>query len=111
MDEQLFKISKKIYNKKRYIKDDQYWGYSWNEVVSTFYLDLAEDSFYIYEHEPIVSYKLKILEIRNSKAHIQCSGILIVDGYTEPYEQEKFEIDSWIPVIRAEGLIPRRSAS
>ena len=70
--------------------------------------DDREDSFYIYEHEPIVSYKLKILEIRNSKAHIQCSGILIVDRYTEPYEQEKFEIDSWIPVIRAEGLIPRR---
>ena len=59
----------------------------------------------------MISYKLKILEIRNSKAHIQCSGILIVDGYAEPYEQEKFEIDSWIPVIRAEGLIPRRSAS
>ena len=32
-------------------------------------------------------------------------------GYAEPYEQEKFEIDSWIPVIRAEGLIPRRSTS
>jgi hypothetical protein bfra3_08516 len=44
MDEQLFKISKNIYNKKRYIKDDQYWGYSWNEVVPTFYLDLAEFS-------------------------------------------------------------------
>ena len=63
--------------------------------------DDREDSFYIYEHEPMVSYKLKILEIRNSKAHIQCSGILIVDGYTEPYEQEKFEIDSWIPVIES----------
>ncbi|AAS11006.1 MAG TPA: hypothetical protein DHV15_05810 [Treponema sp.] len=38
----------------------------------------------------MASYKLKILEIRNSKAHIQCSGILIVDGYAELYEQEKF---------------------
>ena len=54
--------------------------------------DDREDSFYIYEHEPIVSYKLKILEIRNSKAHIQCSGILIVDGYAEPYEQGKIQI-------------------
>ena len=40
----------------------------------------------------MASYKLKILEIRNSKAHIQCSGILIVDGYAEPYEQGKIQI-------------------
>ena len=40
----------------------------------------------------MASYKLKILEIRNSKAHIQCSGILIVDGYAEPYEQGKIWI-------------------
>ena len=54
--------------------------------------DDREDSFYIYEHEPMASYKLKILEIMNSKAHIQCSGILIVDGYAEPYEQGKIRI-------------------
>ena len=40
----------------------------------------------------MVSYKLKILEIRNSKVHIQCSGILIVDGYAELYEQGKIRI-------------------
>ena len=40
----------------------------------------------------MASYKLKILEIRNSKAHIQCSGILIVDGYAEPYELGKIRI-------------------
>ena len=40
----------------------------------------------------MASYKLKILEIRNSKAHIQCSGILIVDGYAEPDEQGKIRI-------------------
>ena len=43
-------------------------------------------------HLLMVSYKLKILEIRNSKAHIQCSGILIVDGYAELYEQGKIRI-------------------
>ena len=52
--------------------------------------DMSQTADYIYEHEPMISYKLKILEIRNSKVHIQCSGILIVDGYAEPYEQEKF---------------------
>ena len=60
-----------------------------------------EDSFYIYEHEPLVDYELKILEIRNNKAHIKCSGTLIVDGYAKPYTKEKFEIDSWIPIIES----------
>lgn len=60
-----------------------------------------EDSFYIYEHEPLVDYELKILEIRNNKAHIKCSGTLIVDGYAKPYTKEKIEIDSWIPIIES----------
>lgn len=60
-----------------------------------------EDSFYIYEHEPLVECKLKILEIKTNKAHIKCSGTLIVDGYAKPYTKEKFEIDSWVPVIES----------
>ena len=60
-----------------------------------------EDSFYIYEHEPLVDYELKIFEIKTNKAHIKCSGTLIVDGYAEPYTKEKFEIDSWIPIIES----------
>lgn len=58
-----------------------------------------EDSFYIYEHEPLVDYELKIVEIRIDQAHIKCSGTLVVDGYAEPYTKEKFEIDSWVPMI------------
>ena len=60
-----------------------------------------EDSFYIYEHEPLVDYELKILEMENNKAHIKCSGTLVVDGYAQPYTKEKFEIDSWIPIIES----------
>ena len=60
-----------------------------------------EDTFYIYEHEPLVGYELKILEIKTNKAHIKCSGTLIVDGYAEPYTKENFEIDSWIPIIES----------
>lgn len=60
-----------------------------------------EDSFYIYEHEPLVNYELKVLEIRENKAHIKCGGTLIVDGYAKPYTKEKFEIDSWIPIIES----------
>jgi hypothetical protein len=60
-----------------------------------------EDSFYIYEHEPLVGYELEIPEIKANKAHIKCSGTLIVDGNAEPYTKEKFEIDSWIPIIES----------
>lgn len=63
--------------------------------------DDREDTFYIYEFEPMVSYELEVLEIKDSRAHIRCNGILIVDGYSTPYLQESFEIDAWIPVIES----------
>lgn len=63
--------------------------------------DDREDTFYIYESEPMVSYDLEVLEIRDNRAHLICKGILIVDGYSEPYIQEFFEIDSWVPVIES----------
>lgn len=63
--------------------------------------DDREDTFYLYESEPMVSYDLKVLEIRDNRAHLICKGILIVDGYSEPYIQESFEIDSWVPVIES----------
>ena len=63
--------------------------------------DDREDTFYIYEFEPMVSYELEVLEIKDSRVHIRCNGILIVDGYSTPYLQESFEIDSWIPVIES----------
>ena len=49
----------------------------------------------------MVSYELEVLEIKESKAHIRCSGIMIADGYSDPYVQETFEIDSLIPVIES----------
>ena len=63
--------------------------------------DDREDTFYIYESEPMVSYDLEVLEIRDNRAHLICKGILIVDGYSESYIQESFEIDSWVPVIES----------
>ena len=63
--------------------------------------DDREDTFYIYESEPMVSYELEVLEIKEGKAHIRCSGIMIVDGYSDPYEEEKFEIDCQVPIIES----------
>ena len=60
-----------------------------------------EDSFYIYENEPLPEYRIEILEIVEAKAHIKCKGVLILDGYAEPWIEERFQIDSWIPVIES----------
>ena len=49
----------------------------------------------------MVSYEVEVLEIKDSMAHVKCSGVMIVDGYSDPYVQEAFEIDSWIPVIES----------
>ena len=63
--------------------------------------DEREDTFYIYESEPMISYKLEIIEIKDDNAHIRCTGVLIVDGYADPIEKEYFEIDSLIPIIES----------
>ena len=60
-----------------------------------------EDSFYIYENEPLLEYMIEILDIVEAKAHIKCNGVLILDGYAEPWIEERFQIDSWIPVIES----------
>lgn len=58
-----------------------------------------EDSFYIYEHEPLVEYELSVVEIKNGMAHIRCKGTIVEDGYAKPYTTEKFEMDCRVPVI------------
>ena len=60
-----------------------------------------EDSFYIYENEPLIEYRIEVIDIVEAKAHIKCIGVLILDGYAEPWIEERFEIDSWIPVIES----------
>lgn len=61
--------------------------------------DEREDSFYVFEHEPLEQYHLQILEIKNEKARIHCRGTAIVDGYANPYVTKNFEIDCWLPII------------
>ena len=76
------------------------------ELVGTSFLvetleecDEREDTFYIFEHEPLVRYEIKVLEIANDKAHVVGEGIAIVDGYDEDAETEEFSFDVWVPVI------------
>ncbi len=61
--------------------------------------DEREDTFYIFEHEPLERYELKILEIKNDRAHIRCTGIAVVDGYADPYTTAEFKIDCWLPIV------------
>ncbi len=57
-----------------------------------------EDTFYLFEHEPLKNYQMTILEVKNDEAHLEIKGVAITDGYTEPYKAEEFMIDCWLPV-------------
>ena len=73
-------------------------------VGHTFSVDNLEDSeerediFYLFEHEPMESYRFTILEICDNKAHIEIMGIAITDGYSEPYKTADFIIDCWMNI-------------
>ncbi len=69
------------------------------EVGSIREADEREDLFYLFEHEPIVDYKLAVSEISNGRAHITCRGTAVEDGYADPYTTVPFEIDCWLPII------------
>ena len=58
-----------------------------------------EDSLYVYEHEPLENYRLRLLEVKNDRIHIMCIGTAIIDGYAQPYETAPFELDCWLPII------------
>ena len=58
-----------------------------------------EDTLCVFEHEPLESYKITVIEFKNDRAHIKCSGIAVTDGYARPYKTAKFELDCWLPVI------------
>ncbi len=59
--------------------------------------DEREDTFYLYEHEPMEKYEFSILETKDQKIHIQMKGIAIVDGYADPYETAEISVDCWLP--------------
>lgn len=60
--------------------------------------DEREDTFYIFEHEPMEKYEFKVIEISGENIHIQIKGTAIVDGYAQPYETADFFGDFWLPL-------------
>lgn len=61
--------------------------------------DEREDSFYLFEHEPLERYELTIIAVSDSHVRVQCSGIAVTDGYADPYESASFELDCCLPII------------
>ncbi len=57
-----------------------------------------EDEFYIFEHEPMFDYSVKIVDIKDGKALVSCSGIAIEDGYAEKPKKVKFALEEWVTV-------------
>ncbi len=60
--------------------------------------DEREDTFYLFEHEPMENYQFVISEIKDDEVHIEIKGTAITDGYADPYETADFNIDCWLPI-------------
>lgn len=60
--------------------------------------DQREDSFYLFEHEPFIKMKVKILAVEGERAHITCKGTAVEDGYASPVKAVKFTWDCWLPL-------------
>ena len=58
-----------------------------------------EDSLYLFEHEPFIKMKVKILAVDGGQAHITCKGTAVEDGYASPVKTIKFAWDCWLPLI------------
>ncbi|MGN0669610.1 MAG: SMI1/KNR4 family protein [Oscillospiraceae bacterium] len=57
-----------------------------------------EDEFYIFEHEPMFKYNVKIVDFRDGKALVCCSGTAVEDGYSEKPKKVKFTLEEWVTV-------------
>ena len=68
------------------------------EVKTAEEADDREDTFYYYEHEPFENYKLIINDYDDKKANISIVGNAIIDGYKDPYENKKIELNCELPV-------------
>ncbi len=71
-----------------------------NDLIGTTFLiesfdesDEREDTMYIYEHEPLMSYSITICELFDATARVICRGGAITDGYARPPIEATFYLD------------------
>lgn len=58
--------------------------------------DEREDTMYIFEHEPLMNYKFRILDRDGELIHISISGTAITDGYSKPVKTAEFTGEFWL---------------
>ena len=69
-------------------------------VYNIIHAAIREDSFYIYESEPLINYKVRIVDfVEGDRIRVQIKGKAIFDGYSKPSQKVKFMIDSVLPII------------
>lgn len=73
-------------------------GYKF-EVKTIEEADEREDTFYMYEHEPLERYVLTIIGFKDDYAHVHIEGVAIIDGYSNPYVAVPFELEEWLPIV------------
>ena len=66
------------------------------EVSDVEEADEREDTMYVFEHEPLVNYKWKILGREDGLIHVSISGTAITDGYSDPAKTAEFEGEFWL---------------
>lgn len=58
--------------------------------------DDREDTLYLFEHEPYMNYRFRILDKEDDIVHVTISGTAITDGYAEPPVTADFEGEFWL---------------
>lgn len=66
------------------------------EVKTVDEAEEREDTMYVFEHEPLMNYKWKILDKEGDIFHVTVSGTAITDGYADPEQTAEFEGEFWI---------------
>ena len=61
---------------------------------------IREDTFYVYESEPLIRYKIRIIDlVEGDKIRVQIKGKAYFDRDSKPKRKVKFKIDSVLPII------------
>ena len=63
------------------------------------YCKSREDYMYFYGQEPFQNYSIKIVEIKDRRAHIICTGKATLDSDAKPMITADFQWDCWLPII------------
>ncbi len=61
-----------------------------------------EDEFYIFEHEPMLKYNVKIKDVKDGKALVSCTGTAVEDSAADKLKKVKFSLEEWVAIDELE---------